>query len=96
MLGRVKTLAMLAGSFLFTFCVLSLAWLTLVGGGQRGLGADPSFEATAPSLTPPPSSPHKTKAPSEQPTVKPGKPTPSAEPTVTPDVSVPPSAAPSL
>jgi hypothetical protein len=90
MLGRVKTLAMLAGSFLFTFCVLSLAWLTLVGGGQPHFSADPSFAAAA-SLTPPPSSVHKTPAPSRQPTNpptdKPAKPTATADQTGTAEPS---------
>jgi hypothetical protein len=74
---------MLVGSFLFTFCVLSLAWMTLIGGGQQRFSADPSFDP-APSLTVAPSASHDGASPRTEPTDKPAKPTTSPQTTATP------------
>src|SRR3954452_10183264 len=72
---------MLVGSFMFTFCVLSLAWLTLVGSGQQRVSGDPTVVSPAPSLTAPPSANVKTPMPGASgATEKPGKPTSSPQP----------------
>jgi hypothetical protein len=57
---------MVAGSFLFTFGVLGLGWMTFVGGGQR-VSADPSYATAVPSLTARPTAGHTTHAPTAPP-----------------------------